>query len=325
MKWANRYRFVWPTAVVVCLILCIFILVRLIHDAQRKPVSHPVAKPQTHTQHKQPPVVAQPTWTFPGGGTHLLPEHRLVALYGTPDAPSMGALGEQSVAASITRVKDLAAQYQALSKQPIVPTFEIIATIASSTPTGDGDYSNELDAGKLQPWIDAAREAGVYVVLDLQPGRDDFLSQAKQYEGLLKQPNVGLALDPEWRLGPNQKPLVQIGSVGVDEINQTSGWLANITAKDQLPQKLFLLHQFRNSMIPNRPALTVTHPELAYTIQMDGQGAQSVKRSTWSAITANPPDNTHFGWKNFYKKDTPVLTPEQTMQITPIPWYISYQ
>lgn len=325
MKWTNRNRFVWSAAVAVCCILIIFISVRLVQDIRSKPVDHPKTKSYAHTQQKQPPVVEPPSWTFPGGGTHLLPEHRIVALYGTPGAPSMGALGEQVMDASITRIKDLASQYQPLSKQPIMPAFEIIATVASNTPTGDGDYSNELDPATLQPWIDAARTAGVYVVLDLQPGRDDFLSQAKQYENLLEQPNVGLALDPEWRLGPEQKPLVQIGSVRIDEVNQTADWLATMVAKNKLPQKLFLLHQFRTSMIPNRQALAVSHPELAYAIQMDGQGLQPVKRTTWSVITANPPENTHFGWKNFYQKDSPVLTPEQTMQITPIPWYISYQ
>ena len=40
----------------------------------------------------------------------------------------------------------------------------------------------------------------MYVVLDLQPGRSNFLDQAKLYEPLLRLPHVGLALDPEWRL-----------------------------------------------------------------------------------------------------------------------------
>jgi len=31
-----------------------------------------------------------------------------------------------------------------------------------------------------------------------------FLDQAKRYAPLLRMPNVGLALDPEWRLGPGQ-------------------------------------------------------------------------------------------------------------------------
>ena len=69
-----------------------------------------------------------------------------------------------------------------------------IATVASASAGSDGNYSNEVPVSVLKPWIDAARAAGIYVVLDLQPGRSDFLSQAKLYTALLTQPNVGLAL-----------------------------------------------------------------------------------------------------------------------------------
>jgi hypothetical protein len=37
------------------------------------------------------------------------------------------------------------------------------------------------------------------------------------------RPNVGLALDPGWRLGPGQKHRVQLGSVDAAEINRVSG------------------------------------------------------------------------------------------------------
>ncbi len=67
------------------------------------------------------------------------------------------------------------------------------------------DYSSETEIGVLRPYVDAAKAAGIYVVLDLQPGRTDFLTQAKRYAELLAEPHVGLALDPEWRLKPNQR------------------------------------------------------------------------------------------------------------------------
>lgn len=268
---------------------------------------------------------ALPAYRFPGGGRVLFPGHRLVALYGTPDTPALGALGEQDAGASVARVKQLAAAYQPLSPEPVVPTFEIIATVASAQPTNDNDYSEAIDPAKLQPWIELARQRGVYVVLDLQPGRSDFLTQARQYQSLLEQPNIGLALDPEWRLGPNQLPLRQIGSVDISEINQTADWLAQLTRAGHLPQKLFLLHQFQASMIPQRNALDMSHPELAYAVQMDGQGDQAAKTGTWQSITADAPASLRFGWKNFYDEDHPMLTPEQTMAISPQPWYISYQ
>ncbi len=113
-------------------------------------------------------------------------------------------LGEQPVDAAIARAKQVAASYSALVGEPVVPTFEVITTVASSGAGSDGNYSNESSIEKIRPWVDAARAAGVYVVLDLQPGRTDFLTQAKLYAELLMQPHVGLALDPEWRLQPGQ-------------------------------------------------------------------------------------------------------------------------
>ena len=266
-----------------------------------------------------------PLYQFPEGGRSLFPQYRFVALYGTTDYPELGALGEQPLDASVARVKDLAAQYQTLTPDHVYPTFEIITTVASGSPTENNDYSQEVDIAKLSSWIKTARESGIYVVLDLQPGRSDFLSQAKVYKPLLAQPNVGLALDPEWRLKPDQVPLKQIGSVDINEVNQTVEWLSDLTTQFKLPQKLLVLHQFRLDMLPSREQLDTSHSNLAYVIQMDGSGGQPAKQDTWRTITATPPANVQFGWKNFYHQDNPILDPSSTMSITPQPWYVSYQ
>ncbi|WP_366937648.1 hypothetical protein [uncultured Corynebacterium sp.] len=70
---------------------------------------------------------------LPGGGL-VFPGRRMVALYGHPSDGALGALGEQDPAASVARVRELAAQYQELSAEPVVPAFEIIATVASGAP-----------------------------------------------------------------------------------------------------------------------------------------------------------------------------------------------
>lgn len=262
---------------------------------------------------------------FPAGGRRLFPAYRFVALYGTPDTPALGVLGEQDIQTDITKVKALAVQYQPLVSEHVLPTFEIISTVASSTPTDNGDYSYPIDPVVLKQWAAAARQAGVYVVLDLQPGRSSFLTQAQQLTDVLQEPNVGLALDPEWRLGLNDLPLERIGSADITEVNQTAAWLAMLVDVHKLPQKLFLLHQFRLDMLPGRAQLDTTHLELAYAIQMDGQGSQEGKLDTWQTITANAPANVHFGWKNFYTKDVTLRSPEDTMKLSPEPWYVSYQ
>jgi len=234
-------------------------------------------------------------------------------------------LGEQGIGASIARARSVAAPYRPLSDVPVVPAFEIIATVASGGPGPDGNYSDESTVDRLRPWVTQAGKAGMYVVLDLQPGRSSFYSQAKRYEPLLRLPYVGLALDPEWRLGPGQLPLRQIGGVSSTEINQVSQWLANVVDKYHLPQKLLVLHQFKLSMIRGEPRLNVGHDEIATLIHMDGQGPQPTKAGTWHAVLGAAPDGVAFGWKNFYDEDKPILSPAQTMRNRPTPLMISYQ
>jgi hypothetical protein len=263
---------------------------------------------------------------LPGGGQVLFPGRRMVALYGHPGDSILGSLGEQPLAAAITRARKVADAYRPLvGGEPVVPTFEIITTIASASAGADGDYSLESSIDKIKPWVDAAREAGMYVMLDLQPGRTDFLTQAKRYEPLLKQPHVGLALDPEWRLGPNERHMVQIGSVSAAEVNTVVTWLAELTRANKLPQKLLMLHQFRLDMITERSTVDTSHDELRILIHADGFGTPGQKFNTWRAMHLNPPANVAWGWKNFYDEDRPTFTPAQTVAVNPSPVFVSYQ
>jgi len=262
---------------------------------------------------------------LPGGGQLVFPGHRLVALYGNPESPGLGALGEQDLPASVARARQMAAPYQALSSVPVVPAFEIIATVALSSPGPEGTYSAVTSLATLRPWVERATAAGFYVILDLQPGRASLLDQAKLYEPLLAMPNVGLALDAEWKLQPGQLPLQQIGSVSITEVNSVVHWLASLTAELHLPQKVLVLHQFQLSMIQNEQDLDIHTDDLAIVMHMDGQGTQEVKQETWDTITAAAPHGVFLGWKNFLVKDHPMLSPQGTMSKVPVPVMISYQ
>jgi hypothetical protein len=262
---------------------------------------------------------------LPGGGQILYPGRQMIALYGHPGTPALGVLGEQGVDGAIARAKQLAADYQSLVDVPVVPAFEIITTVASSGAGPDGNHSFESPLDLVRPWVDAAGQASVYVVLDLQPGRTDFLTQAKRYEELLARPYVGLALDPEWRLQPNQRHLAQIGSVTAAEINTVVTWLADLTRAHKLPQKLLMLHQFQPQMISDRGAVDTSRDELAVLIHADGFGSPGDKFETWSLMHDSPPPNVWWGWKNFIDEDTPTFSPAETMAIEPRPLFVSYQ
>lgn len=263
---------------------------------------------------------------LPGGGQVLFPGRRMVALYGHPGVPALGVLGEQDPAASVARAKTLAAEYQPLVGEPVVPAFELITTVADSSPGRDGDYSAEATVDFVRPWVDAAEAAGVYVVLDLQPGRADLLDQARRYEELLARSHVGLALDPEWKLRSGQVPGAQIGTVDVEEINTVVTWLADLTRDRALPQKLLMLHQFRTAMIVGRERLDTSRDELSVLIHADGFGAPGTKFATWDVLHRAEPAGVRWGWKNFYDEDRPMFTPAQTVAIGPsAPVFVSFQ
>jgi hypothetical protein len=309
-------------------------------------VADPAAAPDVvtalHERAKHPTVLVgaafealpDPEWTvraaeggfqLRNGGQRPFDGHRYVALYGAPGAPALGVLGEQGPKETVQRAEQVAKPYRAESDELVTPAMEVIATVAAGDAGADGDYSTELPVSTLEPYVDAAHEADMPVIIDLQPGRSDFLSQAKKYESLLKKPGVWLALDPEWRLTKDQVPLKQIGSVSASEVNEVSSWLAALVKKEGLPPKALVLHQFRLSMIQDRSALQ-THPELDMLVHVDGQGSQPDKQATWKALHQGAPEGLHWGWKNFYDEDTPMLTPSQTMQdVTPTPSLVTYQ
>lgn len=264
---------------------------------------------------------------LPGGGGLLpFPARRMVALYGHPSTGVLGMLGEQNLERTIKRVRDLVEEYAELSDLPVIPAFEIIASVATGSAGKDGMYSAKTAIAELEPWVDAAEEAGIYVTLDLQPGRNHFLSQAKFYEPLLRRPWVGLALDPEWRLKPDQVHMRQIGSVAASEINEVSEWLAALVREHDLPPKVLTLHQFQTRMIQDRDELDVSHDELQLLVHVDGSGGQGAKQDTWRAIRSGLQPEVFLGWKNFEDEDFPMLTVKGTMtRVDPIPSFISYQ
>jgi hypothetical protein len=258
----------------------------------------------------------------PVGG--WLPGALYVALYGHPGSSTLGVLGEQNVGAAVERAKVVAGQYAPFGR-PVVPTFEIITTVASSSAGADGDYSNEFPDSKFQPWIDAARANDMHVILDLQPGRATFPSQAREIEALLAQRNVSLALDPEWRVGPTQRPGGgRIGTVDGSEVNATIDYLDGVIRRFSLPPKMLVVHQFTPSMVTNKAIIRGT-PNVQVVFQMDGFGTLDLKIGSWNRMVADLPAGALTGWKNFYDEDRPTPTPAESLSVEPTPVYISYQ
>ena len=260
---------------------------------------------------------------LPGGGFLLFEDRRMVALYGSPVTTALGAMGEQSLDETIPRLREVAEPYGA-DGVDVLPAFEMIVTVAAADAGETGDFSRRTDIEVVRRWVERAAQEDLYVILDLQPGRTDFLTQAREYEELLLEPHVGLALDPEWRLEDDEVHLDQIGSVDAAEVQEVVDWLAALTRDNLLPQKLLILHQFRFDMLPDRDTIGAP-PELAVVVHMDGQGALGAKNETYAAITRGVEDRWLWGWKNFYDEDDPTATPAQVLALDPLPVFVSYQ
>jgi hypothetical protein len=247
-----------------------------------------------------------------------------VALYGFPGSRVLGALGEQDVDASVRRAIETARPYEAFGRR-VVPTFEILGSVASSVAGADGDYSNEFDPSRFQSHLDAAAAAGLHVVFDLQSGRARFPDQAREYEALWRFPHTSIALDPEWRVGPTERPGGGfIGTVDAAEVNATIDYVDGVVRQHQLPPKMCIVHQFTPSMITNKAQIRGTD-RVQVVIQMDGFGTLARKRDSWARTVADLPAGAFAGWKNFYDDDSPTPTPAETMANEPTPRYVSYQ
>ncbi len=252
----------------------------------------------------------------------VFPGKRVVAYYGNHQVPAMGVLGETGPEQAVERVKEAAAPY-GTTRRPAIGAFEMIVTVAQARPGSDGNYSAPTDPAELRPWLDAARDNGLLVIFDIQPGRSDFLTEVMRYEELLKEPHVNLALDPEWRMGPGGVPGQGVGQVDASEVNAVSQWLSDLVIENNLPDKLFILHQFQLRMITNRDQL-VARPGLISVIHMDGFGGRSLKQTTYRYVQVDPPP-FYNGFKLFFDEDTNLYQPWEVLQFDTVPDLITYQ
>src|SRR5262249_17317482 len=106
------------------------------------------------------------------------------------------------------------------------------------------------------------------------------------------------------------------------EVNQTSAWLSQLVHDNGLPEKLFVLHQFRLSMLPDIGEI-VHRPGLAMVQHADGFGTRGQKLATYHGITR--PHQFSQGFKVFYRWDVHRFTPQQVREITPAVSFVSYQ
>jgi hypothetical protein len=258
---------------------------------------------------------------LPRGGRRIFPDRRVVAFYGAPQADELGVLGIGAPAEAARKLERQARPYGRKSR-PVLPAMELIAVIAANAPGEDGMWRTRQEPAVIDRYLRAARRAKALLVLDIQPGHSDFLVEARRLEPWLRQPDVGLALDPEWHT-PGVQPGSEIGSATSQQVNAVSAWLANIVREGNLPEKLFVVHQFTEDMIQDKERVK-PRPGLAITMNVDGFGDRPNKISKYEQFTSEAV-RFHDGFKLFYKEDVNLMTPGAVLDLKPPPDLVVYE
>ncbi len=271
---------------------------------------------------EKPDARPKPT-ELPGGGRRIFPDRRVVAFYGNPADEELGALGIGTPDQAAAKLKKVAKSYERKSR-PVLPCLELITTVAAAAPGDDGKYRIQVPEKTIDKYYRAARKSGSLLLLDVQPGIATFPEEVRRLKKWLVKPDVGLALDPEWRIQPGQVPGKVIGSVTAEEVNNVSIDLAALVKERNLPEKLFVIHQFTNDMIKNKRQVKL-RKGLATVFNVDGFGLPAAKISKYKDFTAATPKGAHDGFKVFFREDTNRMRPAAVMALQPRPDLVVYE
>ncbi len=266
----------------------------------------------------------KPPPELPRGGRSVFPEFRVVGFAGAPQAEELGELGVGTLDQAARKLERQARPYgQGPGRRPILPAFELIAVIANASAGDDGKYRSRQKDSVVRKHLAAARRARDLLILDIQPGQSDFMTEVRQFDEFLTQPDVTVALDPEWHMAEGEVPGQTIGSVTAEEVNEVSAHLSGIVQRNRLPEKMLVVHQFTEDMIENRSQLK-RYPGVELVLNVDGVGDRQLKIEKYKAFVKRR-DPARHGFKVFYEEDTNMLSPRDVLRLRPQPEFVVYE
>lgn len=250
---------------------------------------------------------------------------QVVSFYGYPGVGVMGELGLHSPSGAAAAISRLAAEYDALNgTREVLPALHLIVAVAQRHPGYDGLYLQRMEDDLLREYVEAAREAGILLFVDVQIGWSDALTEVMLLEDVLREPFVHLALDPEFATRSfGTAPGISIGTIGAADVNGVQHYLASLVREHDLPPKVLVLHQFLQGMLTG---VDYYHdvPEVDVTIDMDGFGSPYVKLTKYD-MYARADYAERAAIKLFYHWDAPLITPATLMGLEHPPDLVIYQ
>jgi len=259
----------------------------------------------------------------------ILPAKRIVAYYGNPQSKKMGVLGEYPKDEMLKRLQVEVKKWEKADPcLPVQPALHLVTVVAQGEPGKAGKYRMIMPDKIVNMVYDWAKEAHAIFIIDIQTGQDNIRNILPRFEWLLKNPDVHLAMDPEFNLiGSGKKPGTKIGTYDAADVNYAAGYLKELVKKYNLPPKVFIVHRFTRKMVTNAKSIK-PYPEVQIVMNMDGWGAPWLKHDSYKDYIVKEPVQ-FTGFKLFYHNDTkkgdPLMTPQDLLKLNPKPIYIQYQ
>jgi hypothetical protein len=253
----------------------------------------------------------------------VLDTHLLVSWYGNPWTGRMGILGRHQGQALADGLNRQASAYAAVTRKRVLPAYEMVAVVAQPLPGRDGRYRRRESRQVIDRMLQAARAAGFKLILDVQTGRSTVLSELAFLAPYLQEPDVYLALDPEFSMGADGIPGRRIGEMRAHEVNDAIAVLEYMQERYRLPPKVLIVHQFTTGMLPDKENIW-TSSAVDIVLAVDGFGSPALKRNTYRAVLRQHA-LAFSGFKLFYIQDTDLLQPAQVLALTPPPAVVIYQ
>jgi hypothetical protein len=285
------------------------------------PPTSPLVTPAPTATKTQTPLA-----TLPRGGREVFPRYRLVGYAGVTGAATLGRLGTGPLNQRVAEIERSAQPYAAGRK--ILPVVEVIATVVQASSGRDGKHRVRLTDAQIATYHKAARKHRAVMLLNLQPGRSEFIVEAKAFEKWLKEPDVGLALDPEWAMDPGQRPGGAYGYTTGAELNEVARYLATLVKRHDLPEKVMVYHQVARSVVRQESGLK-EHEGVVVIKSVDGLGPPEPKINTYRVVNKTTPTFVHAGFKLFFTEDRAhggrLMSPREVLALKPRPDYVMYE
>ena len=246
----------------------------------------------------------------------------LVTWYGNPHTGAMGVLGQFSGDDLAQRLQKQADAYSDLTEKRVLPAYQLIAVVAQDNPGTDGKWRRRETGDVIDSMLQQARAHGFKLILDVQVGQSTVQDELPYLQPWLKQPDVYLALDPEFDMWTGQTPGIEFGHMNSYEVNYAIHYLDGIIRADNLPPKVLIVHQFTLNMLPDKENIDRSSV-LDIVLDMDGFGSQAIKLDTFKTVMGQPLE--YAGVKLFYDQDPGLLTPQDVIQLDPRPSVVIYQ